>query len=195
MAPSPYAVILPSIRFRRPPCAIRSIGPLDLADHRCVHPTAARPGPDRRPAPPMGTTGHHARPVDPGPGPTEISSPPHEDAPAGRCAETHPTGARPSTRLPQQAGRRTPTRRQNPNTRTRQGALNTPKRFKTSSGLRTVAHRLLLTHRSHARKSSISALGQRDGRRPWTGVDLRACLGTDSVRVVTRQPPGHDDDH
>src|SRR4051812_8888607 len=71
--------------------------PLDVADHRRLHPAASGPLPHRGPAPPLGeTTGAGA--TDPGPGPARISPPPAEDCSAGQRTETQPTRTRPATR-------------------------------------------------------------------------------------------------
>ena len=90
--------------------------PLDLAGHRRAHPTAPGPRPDRRPAPPLGTT-LPTRPADPRPGPPRISPPPTEDHPPGQRAETQPTRPRTPTRHPQPAPGTPPRRRQDRHTR------------------------------------------------------------------------------
>jgi hypothetical protein len=97
-----------------PPARPTSSRPVDLAHHHRLHPTTARPRPDHRSAPPLGTPTRQTRPADPRPGPARVSPPPRETTPTRRRAETLPARPRTPTRIPQQAAHHPPTHRQNP---------------------------------------------------------------------------------
>jgi hypothetical protein len=88
-------------------CALMGHGPMDLDDHRRLHPTTPRPTRHRRPPPSMGTT-RPTRTPHPNPRPPRISSPtPYHDLPRP-SSETHPT--RPPARPTQPTTHPTPPR-------------------------------------------------------------------------------------
>src|SRR5205085_9247024 len=85
-------------RLDPPPAAPPRPGrPMDLPDHRRLHPVASGPTPRRGPAPPLGET-DRAGPADPRTGPSRVSPRPRHNRPSGHRAETLPPRPRSSER-------------------------------------------------------------------------------------------------
>jgi hypothetical protein len=87
--------------------------PVDLADHRRLHPAAARRRPGRRPAPALAAA-PPARHHDPGPGPPRIPRRPRHSRHPRSPAKTRQTRPRTPERIRQPAQGTPPRRRQTP---------------------------------------------------------------------------------
>jgi hypothetical protein len=82
-----------------PPARTGGGRPLDLAHHRCPHPTPTGPPSRRGPAPSLGETTRHTRPADPRSHPTGLSEHPTDNRPSGRRTETLTTRPRSPSRI------------------------------------------------------------------------------------------------
>lgn len=76
-------------------------GPVDLADHRRLHPAPARASGRSRPATSLGKA-HRTAPAHPGPGPADVSELPPALALPRQSTETPPARPRTTTRHPEQ---------------------------------------------------------------------------------------------